>query len=95
MASLKQSVSERDTNTDERRGEQRHRAYKGARLMFNNGFSVCEGTARDISEHGVRLKFGDPAIVPTHCMVEISGDKRVYYARVAWRGGAEIGVELT
>ena len=94
MANLKQSVPNQDKNADERRTEQRHRAYKGARLMFNNGFSVCEATARDISAHGVRLKFGDPAIVPTHCMVEISGDKRVYYARIAWRGGTEIGVEL-
>lgn len=95
MTVLKRSVPEYDKSRVERRREQRHRVFKGARLMFNNGFSVCEATVRDLSDHGARLKFGDPAMVPTHCMLEISGGNRVYFARVAWRGGNEIGVELS
>jgi hypothetical protein len=94
MTSLKQAVPQQDRAGAERRREQRHRVFKGARLMFNNGFSVCEAVVRDQSEHGARLKFGDPAMVPTHCMVEISGDKRVYFGRIAWRGGNEVGVQL-
>ncbi len=95
MVSLRRSVPNEDTTPAERRYELRHRVFKGARLMFNNGFSVCEATVRDMSEHGARLKFGDPAMVPTHCMLEIGGEKRVYFARIAWRGGNEIGIELS
>ncbi len=94
MVGMRRFVPNQDTLQTERRQEQRHRVFKGARLLFNNGYGVCEATVRDLSEHGARLKFGDPAMVPTHCMVEVGGDKRVYFGRIAWRGGTEVGIEL-
>ena len=83
-----------DTGATERRRSQRHRVLKGATLTFNGGYGSFEGTVRDMSEGGARLRFGDALGAPGQFSMRVSGDERSFAAAVRWREGTDIGVVL-
>jgi hypothetical protein len=88
---------ERDIRTgklDERRAEERHKALKGARIIFNSGYGAMECLVRNQSEHGARLVFGDVAAVPNHFAIYVSGTQQRQNASVQWRYGDQVGIKV-
>ncbi|MBX9464814.1 MAG: PilZ domain-containing protein [Aquamicrobium sp.] len=79
---------------EERRGEMRRRAFKGATLTFNGGYGAFECVVRNISEGGARLTFGEASAVPTRFDLAMSGDVRSRAAVVRWRSLTDVGVEF-
>lgn len=79
---------------EDRRKETRHRALKGGRLTFNQGYGALECVVRNVSERGARLRFGDTSGVPSRFDLQISDDERIRVAQVRWRTLTDVGVEL-
>ena len=77
---------------EERRGEMRRRAFKGATLTFNGGYGAFECVVRNISEGGARLTFGDASAVPSRFDLAISGEGRSRAAVVRWRSLTDVGI---
>ena len=84
-----------DMGATERRRSRRHRVLKGATLTFNGGYGSFEGTIRDLSDGGARLRFGDALGAPGQFSMRVSGDERSFAAAVRWREGTDIGVALS
>lgn len=76
----------------ERRQEQRRRTYLGGQVAFNNRWSTMSCVVRNLSEHGARLDFADPAFIPddVDLIIPLRGDSR--RARVVWREQRAVGV---
>ena len=77
----------------DRRGEVRHRAFKGASITFNRGYGVIECVVRNLSADGAQLAFGDTLAVPPKFSLRISGES-AREAEVCWRSPREIGVRI-
>ena len=77
---------------EERRREIRRRVFKGAKLVFNNGYGSVECVVRNQSDHGARLRLGDSIAAPSRFEVHIAGDGAPRPARACWRTQTEIGI---
>ncbi len=78
----------------DRRSETRRRVLKGARVVFNKGFSVYECVVRNMAANGARLDFGDASAVPTRFEIVIAGEDVKRTATVRWREMTVLGVSL-
>lgn len=76
------------------RTTQRHRTLKGARIVFNNGFSTIECTVRNMSETGALLKVSSVVGVPDTFEL-VMGDGQKFACVVARRTATELGVSLS
>ncbi len=80
---------------EERRAQRRQRALKGALVVFNGGLSTAEATVRDMSETGLRLRFGDGSAIPAHCEVAVKGGSPRRPAVIVWRTRNEAGLRFS
>ena len=71
----------------------RARAFLGAKIVLDGGFSVFDCIVRDISEAGARLKVENAVSVPQNFTLLIS-DGRSFKATVKWRRIDSIGVRF-
>ncbi|MBM0204671.1 PilZ domain-containing protein [Micromonospora sp. STR1s_5] len=78
----------------EHRKASRQRALKGAQIVLNQGASVIDCIARDISSTGARLRVASPLGIPEQFDLVIGLDGTRHKCRVAWRRADEIGVEF-
>jgi PilZ domain len=72
----------------------RKRQLKEGRVIFNGKTSVFSCVVRDISEHGARLKLGEPYRVPDIFELVI-GNAPPRPARKVWIGPGELGAAFT
>jgi hypothetical protein len=79
---------------EERRSTARHRVLKGATLTFNSGYGSFECLARNLSERGAKLSFGDTSAVPAVFNLVIKGETGARSAHIRWRTITDIGVEF-
>ena len=79
---------------EDRRKTLRHKALKGARIVFNGGYSSFECTVRNLSERGARLDVGNVAGLPADFLLQFSDGRTPRECRVRWRNASAIGVEL-
>lgn len=89
---MQAAVGQDEPDRDELRTEPRHRTLKGARIIFNDGYSVFDCTVRNVSEHGALLQLGDPLGIPTR--FELDLDQRRWPCTVRWRSDKAIGVSF-
>ena len=79
--------------TEERRDASRTRAFKGAVLRFNNGYSVLDAVVRNMSDRGALLSMGDTAGIPSEFEIQITGHQpRI--ATVRWRTPTRAGISF-
>ena len=71
----------------------RSRAFLGAKIVLEGGFSVFDCIVRDISESGARLKVENALSVPVNFTLLIS-DGRSFEVTVQWRRIDSIGVRF-
>jgi hypothetical protein len=83
-----------DDYQSERRGGRRMRTLKGARIVFNGGFSSFECTVRNMSEGGAMLQFGDVLGIPNHFELEMEPGRPRKNCTVHWRNGRTMGVSF-
>lgn len=76
----------------ERRQERRRRTYLGGSVAFNNRWSTMECLVRDMSPHGARLEFRDPAFLPDDLDLIIPARGHSRRVRVVWRDRYAVGV---
>jgi hypothetical protein len=79
--------------TKERQGL-RHRALKGAKIVFHSGTSVIDCVVRDLSASGARLMLPSPGGVPDTFDLCMQSDQSARACRVIWRKHDSIGVEF-
>lgn len=79
----------------DRRAAPRRRVLKGAKLSFNRCYGALECVARNESETGALLVFGETAAVPAVFDLAINGAGAARPARVRWRSPTLVGVEFT
>lgn len=77
----------------DRRGAQRQRTYKGARIVLNQGYSTFDCVVRNLSENGARLGIASLVGVPDNFWLAFD-DGRRFSCRIIWRKPEEIGVEF-
>ena len=77
----------------ERRDGRRRRMFKGARVVFNGGYSSFSCTIRNLTESGALLNFGDTLGIPSHFDLELEGGRR-RPCTVRWRDGGLMGVSF-
>lgn len=76
----------------ERRGDQRHRTLKPAKIVFNRKTSVIDCAARNLSAHGARLQVANTAGIPDQFGLVIDGVSRP--AKSVWKTNNEIGIKF-
>lgn len=76
----------------DRRGKPRQKCLRGAVASFNKGSSVFECVARNVSDSGARLSFGETFALPAEFDLVIAPDPQKRHARVAWRTMTMVGV---
>lgn len=75
------------------RKQRRHRVLKGARIVFNGGFSTIDCLVRDLSDTGAKIRVESPIGVPDRFELVLS-DGRTWHCRVRWRDLTEFGAEF-
>ncbi len=78
----------------ERRENTRHKCLRGAVASFNKGYSVFECVARNVSEKGARLSFGETFALPSEFELVIAPEPQKHKAKVVWRTMSVVGVAL-
>jgi PilZ domain len=78
----------------ERRGQQRHRTFFGARLDLNHGLSSLDCLVRNIGGRGAKLAVSQPALVPSEFVLHLPKTRQTLRGRVKWRDAEGCGVEL-
>lgn len=78
----------------DRRSGDRRRVLKGARLSFNKGYGAFECVARNLSDGGARLVFGETSAIPSAFSLLIAGEDAPRPATVRWREMTALGVSF-
>lgn len=78
---------------DDNRTEPRLRSLKGARIVFNNGFSTMDCMARNLSSGGAKLVLPSTAGIPDAFGLNFE-DGRRHNCVVRWRTATELGVSF-
>ncbi len=78
---------------DEVRAEKRKKAYKGARLSFNDEQSVMNCIVRDMSENGARLEFKSHFDCPQYATLRLD-DSRSFDCEIMRFANLIMGVKL-
>lgn len=79
----------------ERRVNPRQRRLKEGRVVFNGKKSLMSCLVRDASEHGAKVKIGEPYLVPAEFDLLIRGEGVTRHARRVWVNGTEMGLVFT
>ena len=82
-----------DKPKQERRNEARHRALKGARIVFKRHDALIDCTVSNLSDRGARLKVESPIGIPDSFDL-VFDNAPVRCCRVTWRKATQIGVEF-
>lgn len=79
-----------------RRGGNRRRVLKGAKVVFNDNKSILDVTIRDLSETGARVKLDPSAVLATLPEGEITlmRGKMGYPAWIMWARNGELGLRF-
>jgi hypothetical protein len=79
----------------ERRREERQRTrLRSGKLIDLDGQFIVECQFSDMSPHGAKLRTMETPTLPDRFWLFDDYYKRALLARIAWRNGREIGVEL-
>ena len=79
---------------NEARSKGRSRAMLGAHIIYNNKKSTLDCQIRNISETGARLAMSETVALPDEFELQVPHRARTYKARLRWRTGDSVGVEL-
>ncbi|MGY8636780.1 PilZ domain-containing protein [Bradyrhizobium sp. 14AA] len=74
----------------EKRAAQRHRVFKGGRIIFENSGIAC--TVRNMSSSGAAVDLDGPVALPQSFKLSISCDNFVRNCRAVWRSDKRIGL---
>lgn len=74
-----------------RRASLRHRAFKGAQIVSNDGASAVDCTVRDVSDTGARLRVESPIGVPAAFILRLAAGGLERDCRLVWTNAKEIG----
>jgi len=85
-------MAETKVVADERRGAQRQRVLKGAKIVYGNFMFVVDCVIRDMSGSGARLRLPDTAPVPPTFHVFVKDNQTICAAHLVWRDGRDMGV---
>ncbi|MBN8995212.1 MAG: PilZ domain-containing protein [Rhizobiales bacterium] len=77
---------------EERRRSPRHRALKGARIVFNHGASSLSCLVRNLAEGGARLEVESSLGVPNRFLLYFDDGDPSRTCEVRWRTQRAIGV---
>jgi len=80
--------------TEERQKTIRHKALKGARIVFNGGHASVGCTIRNISETGANLHLDSVLGVPEEFTLMFADGRAPRECTVKWRNPSAIGVEF-
>lgn len=78
---------------DERRASPRIRAFKGARIIYNNGMATRDCTIRNLSAGGARLVMETTVELPNGFELALEDGSR-RQCEIRWRRFNELGVEF-
>ena len=78
---------------DERRASPRIRAFKGARIIYNNGVATRDCTIRNLSAGGARLVMETTMELPNVFELALEDGSR-RQCEIRWRRFNELGVEF-
>jgi hypothetical protein len=76
----------------EQRGEQRRKALKGGRIVFNNSASAIDCLVRDMSAKGARLEVESVLGVPNEFTLILADGSPPRQCTVRWKRARSIGV---
>jgi hypothetical protein len=79
---------------DENRSIRRQRVLKSGKIIFNDGASVVDCVIRNLNVTGARLDVPTTVGVPEEFTLLDAHSGKSYPAKIAWRHGASMGVEL-
>jgi len=79
---------------DERRSDQRHRALRGAKIVFNDRRSVIDCTVRNLSGTGARLQVESVSGIPPVFDLLIDGQNRYQRCRLTWQTDRCLGISF-
>jgi len=77
---------------ENRRSERRQRVYKGARIVFNNGYAVFDCVVRNISGGGAMLEMETMLGIPRSFQVVLDQSEKARPCRVVWRTESRLGI---
>ncbi len=83
-----------DRKQGERRRERRNRVLQGATITFNNGYGAMQCIARNMSENGALLAFGEVTGLPNMFDIRFAESKEIRKAHVCWRRKQSAGIEF-
>lgn len=71
----------------------RTRVLKGAKIIFNNGSSVIDALARNVSDGGASLDVSVTAGIPAEFELQLAGE-RVGPCQIRWKRDGRVGVKF-
>lgn len=74
----------------EKRATQRHRVFKGGKIIFENSGIAC--TVRNMSSSGAAIDLEGPVTLPQSFTLSIARDNFVRNCRAVWRSDRRIGL---
>jgi hypothetical protein len=78
---------------EELRKTPRMKALKGARILFNGGYSTRDCMVRNLSDHGARLHMGTTTGLPDDITLLFENGSKLD-CHVRWRKVNDLGVEF-
>jgi hypothetical protein len=84
-------ISETIPEGAELRASPRHRVFKGAVIVLNEGRSTFNCIMRDLSLGGARIQVESPLGLPDHFDL-LTAETPRRPCRVAWRSGQQMGI---
>ena len=79
---------------DERRTSIRRRSLKGARIVFNGGYSTLSCLIRNFSDTGAKLEFESVIGIPNQFSLHYADGSPPRQCVVRWKTGTTLGVEF-
>ena len=79
---------------DEKRYIPRRRVLKSGKIIFNDGASIVDCVIRNMNVTGARLEVPTTVGLPEEFTLLDVHSGKSYPAKVVWRQGASMGVEL-
>lgn len=78
-----------------RRSEPRLRVYRGARIIFNNGYAVFDCVVHNISGGGAMIEMETLLGVPRSFQIVLDQSEKGRPCRVVWRTESRMGVAFS
>ena len=74
---------------------QRHKVFKGAKVIVEGRWSGVDCIVRNISAAGAKITCSKPDEVPNEFSLLIFSDRTVQNAKVVWRKADGLGIQFT